>query len=58
MADLVAVYLEIALADGAKADDERLAALRDLMTDEEIERAKEAIGAELLRREPAPPRAN
>ena len=49
--DLVALYLEIGLADGARADDPRLALLADLMSPAEIKRAKEAIGAEWLRRE-------
>jgi hypothetical protein len=49
--DLLAAYLEIALADGARADDPRLALLCDLMSDDEIKRAKEAIGTEWLRRE-------
>jgi hypothetical protein len=54
----VAAYLEIALADGARPDDPRLAVLCDAMTNDQLERAKQAIGAELLRREPVPPRAN
>lgn len=35
-----------------------LAALREVMTPDEIERAKGAIKTELLRREPTPPRPN
>jgi hypothetical protein len=52
MTELVAAYLEIALS-GAKADDPRLAVLVAAMTNEELEVAKRAIGAEILRREPA-----
>jgi hypothetical protein len=57
-ADIVQTYLEIALADGARADDPRLALLRDMMTDAQLERAKLRIGEELLRRQAPPPRAN
>ena len=56
-ADLVAEYLELALS-GARADDERFRLLMDAMTPAEVQRAREAIGAELLRREPVPPKAN
>jgi hypothetical protein len=52
--DLVDIYLQIAFADGAQADDPRLAVLRELMTAEEIDRAKRAIGGEWLWRESAP----
>jgi len=54
-ADIVAVYLEIAL-NGAKPDDPRLAALMDAMSNEELQRAKERIGLELLRRQLPPAR--
>ena len=57
LSDIVEAYLQIAL-NGARPDDPRLAMLMNAMTNEEIERAKEAIAAEFLRREPVPPRAN
>ena len=56
-ADIVAEYLEIAL-HGARPDDPRLAVLSDAMTNEELQRPKEAIRAELLRRAAIPPNAN
>jgi hypothetical protein len=55
--DIVGLYARLVLG-GARPDDARLAALREAMTAEEIERAKASIGGELLRREPVPGRAN
>jgi hypothetical protein len=55
--DLVAEYLGLALS-GARPDDPRLVLLLDAMTPAEVQRAKEAIGAELLRREQIPERPN
>jgi hypothetical protein len=54
---LVETYLALALA-GAKSDDPQLAELMDGMTNDEIERTKQAIGLELLLRQPIPPRPN
>jgi hypothetical protein len=54
VADLVAVYLEIALADGARADDPRLFALFDRMTPQEVQRVKEGLIAECVRSLPPP----
>lgn len=55
--DIVDVYDRLVI-DGAGPDDPHLAALREVMTNDELERAKQAIAWELLRREPTPPRAN
>ena len=56
--DIAELYGWLVIEGGARADDAHLAALREAMTNDELERAKASIGAELLRREPAPPRAN
>lgn len=48
---LLTAYLALVL-NGVPFEDVRLALLRELMTPDEIEAAKQAIGAEWLRREP------
>lgn len=55
---IVGLYGRLVSEDGSEPDDPHLAALREVMTPDEIERAKGAIGAELLRREPTPLRPN
>lgn len=52
---LVELYLRVATS-GARPDDPRLAALMNGMTNDELERTKQAIGLELLLRQPIPPR--
>lgn len=56
--DIVGLYGRLVIEGGARADDPHLAALREAMTPDEIVRTKASVGAELLRREPTPPRAN
>ena len=56
--DIVGLYGRLVIEGGARADDPHLAALREAMTPDEIERAKASIGGELLRREPVPGSAN
>jgi hypothetical protein len=55
---IVGLYARLVIAEGVGADDERLAALREAMTPDEVELAKQAIAAELLRREPVGARPN
>ena len=54
---LVNAYAAIVVA-GARFEDERLALLRELMTNDEIERAKALIVLEILRRDPVSARPN
>ena len=56
--DIVGLNGRLIIEDGAGPDDPHLVALREVMTPDEIERVKGAIGAEILRREPTPPRPN
>jgi hypothetical protein len=57
MADFVDLYLEL-VRRGAKPDDPRLAALCELMTDEDLARGKAALGELWLRAELFPARPN
>jgi hypothetical protein len=54
---LADLYIRLAI-NGARPGDPRLAVLADVMSHDELELAKEAIGLEFLRRQPPPARSN
>jgi hypothetical protein len=55
--DFVGLYLEI-IRRGARPDDPRLAAMLDVMTDEQLEQGRKALGELWLQAEPVPAKAN